>query len=288
MNGEYMPLSEGHVGMEDRSVLFGDAIYEVIAAYNGTPLLMDEHLDRWERSADGIRIPQRHSRERRIDVITELLRQFESPNAMVYGQLSRGYARRAHQFPLNPNPTEFWWVRELPKYIPAMYTDGVSVYTHPDERWARCWVKSTNLIANCMAKQFAHERGAFEAVLYREDGIITEGAAANFHVVKDGEVYTHPLDGRILGGCKRILLLEIARSLGITVREQKFTVPFLREVDEAFLTSTTINLLPVTKCDDIAVGNGMVGKVTDRLMDAMRSEIKRRCQQPASLLSGVK
>lgn len=275
LNGEFMPLAEGRIDVEDRSVLFGEGIYEVIAAYHGVPVLLEEHLDRWERSAAGLRIPQRFSRAQRAEVLQELISRLGADRATLYGQLTRGGGRRAHQFPAQATPTEFWFARVLPKYPETHFTKGVKVYTHLDERWARCWIKSTSLLPNCLAKQYAMERGGFEAILYTEDNYVTEGAVANFWVVKDGVIYTHPANGRILGGCKRAYALQQAAEAGLTVREERYTVDFMRNADEAFLTSTTINVLPVTMIDDKPVGSGAVGPVTSRLMTQVEDGVAK-------------
>jgi len=276
INGEYMPLNEGRVSMEERGLLFGEGIYEVIAAYDGAPILMDEHLDRWERSAKGIHLEPKYTREEREEVLHELIRRMGHPRVTLYGQLTRGAARRNHAFPKKTEPLEFWFVRELPPYPDTMFADGVSAVTHPDERWARCWIKATNLLANVLAKQYAAERGAFESILVREDGTVTEASVANFHMVKDGIVYTHPDDGRILAGCKRHMVLQLARDADIQVREERYTIDFLRKADEGFLTSTTINVLPVTKLDTAPIGTGRVGATTRRLMDLTQAEVTRR------------
>lgn len=275
LNGEYMPISQGRVSVEDRSLLFGEGIYEVIAAYDGVPILLEEHLDRWERSAEGLRLKSPYSRETRYEVIAELLRLCGKSRATIYGQLGRGAARRAHSFPAHETPVEFWYARELPPYKQTMYTEGVATITQPDERWPRCWIKATSLLPNVLAKQAAIEAGAFEAILYNEKNIVTEGAVANFHVVKDGAVVTHPTDGRILGGCKRSMVLRLARENGIPVHEEKYSMDFMRDADEAFLTSTTINVLPVTSIDGKPVGTGKVGGVVGRLMELTEREVAR-------------
>lgn len=283
INGEFMPLKDGKVSVEDRAHLFGDGIYEVIAAYKGVPVLMDEHLDRWEQSAAGLGLESPYNREQRRGVIMELVRRFGASRISIYGQLSRGTAKRAHQFPVKARASEFWYVQELPRYPETMHADGVAVVTHPDERWARCWIKSTSLLANCLAKQYAVEHGAVEAILYREDGTVTEGAIANFHVVKDGVVYTHPLDGRILGGVKRALMIRVGGQIGVTIKEQKYDLEFLKNADEAFLTSTTINVMPVTKCDGKPVGDGRPGPITQLLMEGVHKELAERYGEPASV-----
>lgn len=278
LNGKFMPLADGQLSVEDRSTQFGDGIYEVIAAYNGIPVLMDEHLDRWERSAAGLGIAQVHSRETRRNVIHELVRTLGSNRTMIYGHLSRGTAKRAHPFPKSATATELWYVRELAPYPEKWYTDGVSAVTHVDERWSRCWIKATCLLPNVLAKQYAVDHGAFDAILVMENGNVTESSAGNCYAVKNGVVYTHPTNGRILGGVKRGFTLELARSHGFAVREEVFSLDFLRTADEVFLTSTTINVLPVTRLDGHLVGTGRVGDVARGLGAIVEAEVRRRTE----------
>jgi D-alanine transaminase len=282
INGEFKPLAEGTLPIEDRSLLFGEGIYEVIAAYNGVPVLLEEHLERWERSAAGLKLPQRYTTAERREVLLELTARIGSDRATLYGQLTRGHAKRAHAFPAQSTPTEFWYVRALPHYPAHFQQKGVKTYTHLDERWPRCWIKSTSLLPNCLAKQYATERGGFEAILHTEDGFITEGAVANFWVVKGGVLYTHPANGRILAGCKRAFALRIAQELGLEVREERYTMDFMFAADEAFLTSTTINVLPVTEVDDRPIGTGAVGAVTRRLSAATEEAVHRLTTATAS------
>ncbi len=269
-----MPLEEGTLPIEDRSLLFGEGIYEVIAAYDLVPVLLQEHLERWIRSAEGLRLECPYSIEQQMEVIQQLLENVGAKRASIYGQLTRGSAKRAHPFPQKSEPSEFWFVRALPEYDSRMYSEGVAVITQPDDRWSRCWIKSTSLLPNVLAKQAATDEGAFESILYKPDGTVTEASVANFHVVKDGVIYTHPNDGAILGGCKRKFVLDIARENGIEVREEKYNLDFLRKVDEAFLTSTTINALPVTKLEGKAIGSGKVGEVLTTLMSKIDERIK--------------
>lgn len=274
INGEFTTLEKGTVSVEERGLLFGEGIYEVIAAYDGVPVLLAEHLDRWERSASGIRLDSPYTRAHREEVIAELIRRVDAPRASIYGQLSRGPAPRAHAFPATETPTELWFAKPLPLPDTAKYEQGVSAITHPDERWPKCWIKSTSLLPNVLAKQAAVDAGAFEAIQYREDGTVTEASIANFHMVKDGAIHTHPADGRILAGCKRAFVLAIAREIGITVHEHHYDLEFLRTADEAFLTSTTINALPVTRIDDTPVGTGAVGPILGRLMPAITERLE--------------
>ncbi len=265
INGEFMPLSEGRLPVEDRATQFSDAIYEVIAAYEGVPILMKEHLDRWERSAAGLQMESPYSRETREHAIHELVRLCGQPRIMIYGQLTRGTAKRAHPFPKGVPANEFWYVRPLPHPNEQKYREGAACVTHPDERWARCWIKTTSLLANCLAKQYALDHGAFEAVLYTEDGTVTECTAANAYAVRDGTIHTYPAKPRILAGIKRELILRLAREEGIPVKEEPFSLDFLRSADELFISSTTLNALPVTTLDGKPVGEGKVGPIAQRI-----------------------
>ena len=260
-----MPLSEGRLPVEDRATQFSDAIYEVIAAYDGVPVLMEEHLDRWERSAAGLRIESPYSRETREHAIRELVRLCGAPRIMIYGQLTRGTAKRAHPFPKGTPANEFWYVRPLPPPNEQKYREGAGAVTHPDERWARCWIKTTSLLPNCLAKQYALDSGAFEAVLYTDDGTVTECTAANLYAVSEGTIHTHPATARILAGIKRELILRLAREEGFPVREEPFDLELLRKADEVFVSSTTLNALPITTLDGKPVGDGKVGPVSVRI-----------------------
>lgn len=284
-----MPLSEGRLPVEDRATQFSDAIYEVICAYDGVPVLMEEHLDRWERSAKGLRIEQRFDRQTRVEAIRELVRRSEGKRLAIYGQLSRGTAPRLHPFPKAAEPNEFWYARSIPMPKHEHYDYGLAAITQPDERWARCWIKTTSLLANCLAKQAAFEKGAIEAILYLEDGTVTEATAANVYAIKDGVIHTHPSNTRILTGIKRGLVLDIARKAGIEVREEAFHLDFLRAADEIFVTSTTLNAMPVTKLDEAIVGNGEVGPVSrlvgERVMEYIEAAVARGLQ-PADTGAG--
>ncbi|MCC5874760.1 MAG: aminotransferase class IV [Candidatus Sumerlaeia bacterium] len=277
LNGKYMPLSEGNVSLEDRGLLFADGVYEVIAAYNGVPFILDEHLERMIRSADGIRLESPHTTDVRRQVIHDLVTRLGVSRAMIYGQLTRGSSRRSHPLPKAPTPTEYWFARELPPVVTKNYREGVHLITQPEERWARCWIKSTSLLPNVLAKQAALDVGAFDSLYVLEDGVITETSAANCYIVRDGNIFTHPANGRILGGCKRALVMELARRAGIGVHEEFIPLDQAREAEEMFITSTTLNVLPVTTLDDNPISNGRVGPITGRLMEAVGDAIREKC-----------
>jgi D-alanine transaminase len=185
---------------------------------------------------------------------------------MIYLQVSRGVAPRNHAFPARARPSLVVTVR--PSRLPSAREMelGVKVVTMPDERWARCDVKSISLLPNVLAKQKAVEAGCRDGWLVGADDHVTEGASSNAYIVdREGRVVTHPLGPTILGGITRSILLELARDAGIEVIERPFTVEEAMAAREAFLTRTTSLVLPVTEIDERPVANGRPGAVTTRL-----------------------
>jgi len=274
LNGRITPLDEARISPEDRGFLFADGIYEVIRFYGGRPFLLREHLERWERSARGILLDSPGTPEERAERIRGLVDEADFGDCYAYGQLTRGAAPRNHAFPEDPRPTELWVIRPAKGYPPECKELGVSLLPHPDERWARCDLKTVSLLPNCLAKERARRAGCFEALLYREDGTVTECAATNACCVRGGVVWTHPLTNRILPGITRAPVLRLAREAGIEVREEAVTLDEFRAADEAFLTSTTMEVMPVTRLEATPIGDGRVGPVTRRLMALMRGFVE--------------
>jgi D-alanine transaminase len=193
---------------------------------------------------------------------------------MVYFQVTRGAAPRTHQFPAAGTPPTVF-ASAAPLLPPdALRARGAAVVTRPDERWARCEIKSVNLLPNVLAKQAAAEAGAFEAVFVR-DGVVTEGAQTTAFAVLGGELRTHPLTPRILPGVTRAVVLELARELGIPAREAAFTVDELARAEEVMVASTTADVMPVTQVDGRRVGDGAPGPVARALAAAFAERLGR-------------
>ncbi len=282
LNGRFMPLEEGRIAVEDRGFQFADGIYEVVACPGREPFLLEDHLDRWERSAEGLMLEPWLGRAERHGVILELVRRAPFPNPMVYGQLTRGACPRSHAFPAREVAcTELWYAKPLPTYPAAYHAEGVAVITHPDERWRNCHLKTVSLLPNCLAKEKARRAGAFEAMLVNEQGLVTEGAAVNAWAVIDGVVRTHPLTRAILPGITRKLVLALAAGEGIAVEERAFALQELATASEVLLTSTTIGVLPVSSVDGRPVGCGAPGPVARALMAAYDRLTGGRAPLPA-------
>lgn len=269
VNGRYLPITEPAVMLEDRGYQFADGVYEVIKTRDGVPRDLERHLDRLERSLAALRIAMPASRGALAQIIKRALALNPLKKAIVYVQVSRGTAPRNHLFPKpGTRPSLVVTVRRAPFPKPAELEDGVAVVTHPDIRWQRCDIKSVSLLPNVLIKQQAAEAGAREAWLVDDEGYVTEGSTANAYIVtRDGTIVTRPRGHAILGGITREVLLEVAAELGIAVEERPFTVAEAKSAREAFLTSTSSLILPVTRIDDAVVANGKPGSISRRLLE---------------------
>ncbi len=271
-NGERLvPRADASVDVEDRGHTFGDGIYEVFRVYNGKVFEPELHWARFERSARELRLELPYARPAFEQGVEELMQADGLDEGIVYLQLTRGAAPRAHPFPADAKPAVTAFTKPLERPS-AAHEAGTAVVTRPDIRWLRCDIKSLNLLPNVLAKQEASEAGASEAVLHR-DGIVTEGSSTNIAIVKDGVVRTHPANHLILHGVTRAVALRLADELDVPVREEAFTLAELREADEAFLLSTTIEVMPIVRVDGEPVGSGVPGPVTRKLQAAFEKLI---------------
>jgi len=277
VNGRYLPHAEARVHVEDRGYQFSDGIYEYIAFYNRTLLDADLHLKRLERSLRELQIALPVSLAALTIIMRELISRNGRDDGGLYMQVTRGVARRDHPFPKNTKPALVMTVcaAKLPKEHEVK--NGVTVITLPDLRWARRDIKSVSLLANVMAKQEAAKKQAREAWLVEDGVTVSEGSVSNAYIVtKSGEIVTHPLDEHILGGVTRDVVLKLARKAGIKVAERSFNTVEMKEAAEAFLTSTSANILPVVTIDDAPVGSGKPGTITRRLQGIYAAHIFRQ------------
>lgn len=276
VNGQYVPLSEAAVHVEDRGYQFADGVYEVIAFQRGQ--LIDEaaHLDRLQRSLDELAIRMPMARLALSLVMRQLLRKNRLGEGILYLQITRGVARRDHAFPRHTLPGVVMTVRRSRKASPEGVAKGVEVITVPDIRWRRPDIKSIALLPNVLAKQQAREAGAYEAWLVDDDGQVGEGSSTNAWIVApSGELVTAPADHRILDGITRRVVLRLAAGAGLVVRERRFTVTEAKAAREAFITSTTSLVMPVVAIDGVAVGDGKPGSTTLDLRQRYIEEVAK-------------
>lgn len=264
LNGQFVPYEQATVSVEDRSFLFADGVYEVVRIYGGRPFTMEEHLTRLARSAREIRLPE-PDLEEISRVANELIQINNLREATIYIQLSRGsYNPRIHHFPAGPVRPNLVMIGRPVKVNPEQWEKGVKAITVPDQRWARCDIKSVALLPNCLAKQLANEAGAYEAIFIK-DGYAIEGSSSNFMAVLDGEIRTYPLCNYILGGITRQVVLDLAHKTGFTVREEGVRLDQLSRCTEMWVTSTTSEVMPIVEIDGRQVGAGVPGPVARRL-----------------------
>lgn len=268
LSGEYLPLDRATISVEDRGFLFADGVYEVVRFYGGRPFELEAHLDRFEHSAKGAQLPLSSDALRLSGIINRLLEENSLQDTNFYVQYTRGAAHpRTHTFPEESRPTLLVMPVPIHSFQSEVYVRGVSALTMPDQRWRRCDIKSTMLLPNVIAKQHVRDLGAYEAILLR-DGVVTEGTSTNIFAVLNDSLVTHRADQDILGGITRKVVLELAANLRLEIEERAFGVEELHGADEVFLTSTTSEVLPITRVDDREIGAGHPGPVALGLLDA--------------------
>ncbi len=276
VNGRYHPIGVAGVSIEDRGLQFADGVYEVVKALGGRLRDLERHLDRLERSLSSLAIPMPTSRAALRTILAEVLRRNALADALVYVQVDRGVAPRQHLFPKETQPSLIVTARRAILPRPAELAAGAAVVSMPDRRWQRCDIKSVNLLANVLARQAGAQVGAREAWLCDEQGVVTEGSSSNAYIVdQSGRVITHPLGPQILGGVTREVVLELARADGIEVVERPFTLAEAAQAREAFMTSTSSLVLPVTTIDGRPVANGHPGSISTRLLELYRGHLMR-------------
>ncbi|MEM7169479.1 MAG: D-amino-acid transaminase [Pseudomonadota bacterium] len=266
VNGRFIPHRDGAVHIEDRGYQFADGVYEVIPIVNG--VLVDDigHLDRLDRSLAELQIAAPMSRRALQMVINELIERNGVSYGSVYFQVTRGVAPRDHKFPEAAKPALVITTKKTKPHSDAVLTKGVSVITIADQRWARCDIKSVSLLPNILGKQRAAEEGAYEALQVDQEGYVTEGTSSNAWIVtKDDKVVTRKATNAILNGITRSRLIELITAEGLTLEERAFTVAEAKEAREAFVTSSSSLVMPVTEIDHQPVGNGHPGLLTGRL-----------------------
>jgi D-alanine transaminase len=277
VNGRYVPQPDASVNIEDRGYQFGDGIYEVVHLFDGRFIDEDLHLARLERSLREIALPMPMPRASLRMVLREVARRNRVTEGLLYMQVTRGVARRDHAFPTKPiAPALVVTVKRIAPYPTNVDRWGAAVITMPDLRWARCDIKTVNLLPNCLARQAAREKGAIEAVLFDEaTGMVTEGAATSFWIVDEaGTIRTRPLSDAILPGCTRAALMAELQDAGIAFEEREFSMEELRHAREAFITSATSFVKPITKIDGAPVGDGEVGPVVRKLFEIFARHVK--------------
>jgi D-alanine transaminase len=273
LDGVRMPLTEARVPVLDRGYLFGDGIYEVLRFYQGKPWLEAEHFERLERSLAVVRINGVDLDRLRHDM-RELIAAGPYREGIVYMQVTRGVAPRAHAFPAGAQPTVLMWAQETGDSYASHRQKGVTVSLQPDLRWKRCDVKSINLLGNVLANQAAKEAGAMEALLVTPEGRITEASHSSLFGVVDGVIRSTDLGAEILPGVTRLHAMRLIERLGLPFEARSLHRDELPRASELFLSGTSLEICPIVRVDELPIANGHPGPWTRQLQEAFRADVR--------------
>jgi D-alanine transaminase len=280
LNGRYQRLGDAQVSVLDRGFIFGDGIYDVAPVYAGKVFRFDEHMARLDRSLSKLRIANPHTREEWLErartLIKALGEQQGARDQVVYIQVTRGVAPRDHVMPKDIAPTVFMMATPMKAATPEQRHHGVACTTARDFRWERGDIKSTSLLGNVLARQMSADQGAVETIMFRDSPAggpwLTEAAASNVWVVKDGVVLGVPKSEHVLEGIRYELLRELCEDVGLTYHLKPISEADVLTADEVMLSSATKEVLAVTTIDNESVGHGALrgkpGPVYARLYEA--------------------
>ena len=265
LNGKFMPLEDAQIPVLDRGFIFGDGVYEVIPVYSRQPFRLNDHLRRLQHSLDGIRLHNPHNDAEWTQLINRLISGNAGEDQYLYLHITRGVAKRDHAFPKEVVPTVFMMSNPLHTPPAELLGTGVAAVSAPDNRWLRCDIKSIALLPNVLLRQIAVDAGAAETILIRDNNFMTEGAASNIFVVKNGTLLAPPKNNLMLPGITYDVILEIAQAADIPNEVRKIDVAEVFSADELLLTSSTKEVLAITTLDSKPVGSGKPGAMFTRL-----------------------
>jgi len=288
LNGEFTLLPDAKISVMDRGFIFGDGVYEVVPAYGGQLFRFAEHMARLDRSLAEVRITNPLTHAQWADVARQLMATFaaakgvgaDALDQLIYIQITRGVALRDHVMPTDITPTVFVMTNAMKLPTEAQRSQGVACVTADDFRWEKAHIKSTSLLGAVFARQISFDAGALETVMFR-NGFLSEAAASNVWVVKDGRVLGTPKDSLVLEGIRYGLIEDICRTRGIPFELRRISREEVQQADEVLLSSATKEVLPVTLLDGQAVGSGQPGPVYAQLM-AGYNEAKAQSLTPAA------
>ena len=272
LNGEFTQLQNAKISVMDRGFIFGDGIYEVVPVYGGQPFRFAQHMARLERSLAELRITNPMSRAEWAAIASKLIADYaqstgagdQSGDQMIYIQVSRGVAMRDHVMPENITPTVFVMSNKMSVPSEAVRQQGVVCVTADDFRWEKAHIKSTSLLGAVFSRQISFDAGATETVMFR-DGYLSEAAASNVWVVKNGKLLGTPKDNLVLEGIRYGLIEKLCQQQGIGFELRRISRAEVLQADELLLSSASKEVLAITTLDGQPVGNGRPGPVGERL-----------------------
>lgn len=266
LNGLFLPVTEAKISVLDRGFIFGDGVYEVIPVYSRHIFRLSEHLQRLRHSLDSIKLANPYSDAEWASIIRELVARNEPHDQYLYLHITRGVAKRDHAFPIpSVSPTVFLMSNPLNTPPLVLLQNGISAITAPDNRWLRCDIKAISLLPNVLLRQLAIDAGCAETIMIRDNEFLTEGAASNIFVVKNGVLLAPPKNNLMLPGITYDVVLELAAANGIPHQVRKILVDEVFGADELLLTSSTKEVLAITLLDGKQIGTGKPGAMFAKL-----------------------
>ncbi len=273
VNGEYVPEAEAKVSVFDRGFLFADGVYEVTPVVNGKLVDYDPHMERLDRSLKELKMAWPCNIVEMTAMHSELIKRNNLDEGIIYMQVTRGVADRMFNFPKDIISSLIAFPQVMKLVDNPSARTGVKVVTTPDIRWLRRDIKSIMLLAPVLGKEEAYQKGAAEAWMV-EDGFVTEGTSSNAYIVIGDRIITRPLSNRILAGCTRRALFRLAKEHNVQIEERLFTPEEAYGADEAFLSSASQFVMPITEIDGHRIGGGQPGPVVRKLREIFLEEAK--------------
>ena len=275
LNGDFSTLRNAKVSVLDRGFIFGDGVYEVVPAYAGKLFRFEQHMARLNRSLAELCITNPLTSSQWREIALKLIADYahatgtqtENGTHLIYIQVTRGVAMRDHAMLPGLTPTVFIMVNPMKLPSEAQRAQGVACVSAGDFRWEKAHIKSTSLLGAVFARQISVDAGALETVMFRGDHL-SEAAASNVWVVKNGKVLGPPKDHLVLEGIRYGLIEEICRAAGIGFELRSIPRTEVLAADELLLSSATKEILPITRLDDQPVGNGTPGPIYAKLYAA--------------------
>lgn len=285
LNGEFTTLAQAKISVMDRGFIFGDGVYEVVPAYNGRLFRFEQHMARLDRSLGELRITNPLTLTQWEEVALKLIATYEEQTGatgqkgdqLIYIQITRGVAMRDHVMPTDITPTVFVMTNTMKLPSAVQRSQGVACVTADDFRWEKAHIKSTSLLGAVFARQISFDADALETIMFR-DGMMSEAAASNVWVVKDGQVLGTPKDNLVLEGIRYGLIEDICRARGIPYTLRRISRAEVLGADEVLLSSATKEVLAVTTLDGQPVGSGRPGPIYTELL-AGYQEAKAQTRQ---------
>ncbi len=272
LNGRFVPADEARVSIFDRGLLFSDAVYEGIGILDGQMIDAPVHMARLRRSLGELGIPEPMDEATLHAALTRLIAENLVTEGFLYLHVTRGVAERDYVPPEGLTPTVFAFTQAHPAPLADRPPVPVRLTSHPDLRWARRDIKTSNLLGQVLAKRAAAQAGSDEALMVDVEGYVTEGGCTSFFIVKDRVIVARPVTHDILNGVTRRAMLVVAKREGYRIETRRITLAEACAADEAFVTSASSYIEPVSHIDGVAIGADAPGPVTRHL----RAEYLRR------------